>query len=163
MSCPALLPVLVELRSLEKAPTLDELLGQHLVRQGVEDINPAKLRYMIRSGRLALLFDGFDELELRVGYENAADYLQTLLESVSERAKIVLTSRTQHFQSTDQVCGPRSASGWRPSAASRVVVLGGLLRSAGREFLTNLYDGDTSRAAPVRPDRGHRGPARPGP
>ena len=86
--------------SLEKAPTLDELLAQHLIRQGVEDINPAKLRYMIRSGRLALLFDGFDELELRVGYDNAADYLQTLLESVTDRAKVMLTSRTQHFRSS---------------------------------------------------------------
>ena len=76
---PGLLPVLVELRSLEKAPTLDELLAQHLVRQGVET-SIRQLRYMIRSGRLALLFDGFDELELRVGYDNAADYLQTLLE-----------------------------------------------------------------------------------
>ncbi len=60
---PALLPVLVELRKLEKAPSLDELLAQHLVSQGVEDLGPAKLRYMISSGRLALLFDGFDELE----------------------------------------------------------------------------------------------------
>ena len=49
---------------------------------------------MIHSGRIALLFDGFDELELRVGYENAADYLQILLESVTERAKVILTSRT---------------------------------------------------------------------
>ena len=54
---------------------------------------------MIHSGRIGLLFDGFDELELRVGYDNAADYLQTLLESVTGRAKVVLTSRTQHFRS----------------------------------------------------------------
>ena len=40
---PSVLPVLVELRGLEKAPTLDELLAQHLVRHGVEDINPAEL------------------------------------------------------------------------------------------------------------------------
>ena len=46
---PGLLPVLVELRTLEKAPTLDDLLAQHLVRQGVEDVSPAKLRYMIQS------------------------------------------------------------------------------------------------------------------
>ena len=137
---PGVLPVLVELRSLEKAPTLDELLAQHLVRQGVEDINPAKLRYMIRSGRLALLFDGFDELELRVGYDNAADYLQTLLESVTERAKVVLTSRTQHFRSTAQV---RTALGERVAtvaAASRIVVLEDFSEPQILEFLANLYD-----------------------
>ena len=65
---------------------------------------------MIHSGRLGLLFDGFDELELRVGYDNAADYLQVLLESVTRRAKVVLTSRTQHFRSTAR-SAPRWASG----------------------------------------------------
>src|ERR1022692_3413188 len=142
---PGLLPILVELRSLEKAPSLDALLAQHLIGQGVEDINPAKLRYMIRSGRIALLFDGFDELELRVGYDNAADYLQVLLESVTERAKVVLTSRTQHFRSTDQV---RTALGQRVASltASRVVVLEDFSEEQMLRFLTNLYDGDQDHA-----------------
>ncbi|MGH3907949.1 MAG: NACHT domain-containing protein, partial [Pseudonocardiaceae bacterium] len=107
---PGLLPVLVELRSLEKAPSLDALLAQHLVHQQVEYFDLAKLRYMIRRGRLALLFDGFDELELRVGFDNAADYLSTLLREVTDSAKVVLTSRTQHFRSTAQV---RTALGIR--------------------------------------------------
>ncbi|MGH3915947.1 MAG: NACHT domain-containing protein, partial [Pseudonocardiaceae bacterium] len=94
---PGLPPVLVELRSLEKAPSLDELLVQYLVRQDVVAFDVPKLRYMIRSGRLALLFDGFDELELRVGFTHAADYLNTLLRAVTDQAKVVLTSRTQHF------------------------------------------------------------------
>ncbi|MBE1488937.1 eIF2A-related protein [Plantactinospora soyae] len=144
-SLPDLQPVLVELRSLEKAPSLDELLAQHLIRHQVEDINPAKLRYMIRSGRLALLFDGFDELELRLGYDNATDYLRTLLESVTDRAKVVLTSRTQHFRSTTQV---RTALGDRVAGltASRVVVLEDFTPEQIMQFLTNLYDGDAAAA-----------------
>ena len=142
---PGILPVLVELRGLEKAPSLDELLTQYLVRQGVEDINPAKLRYMIQSGRIALLFDGFDELELRVGYENATDYLRILLDSVIERAKVILTSRTQHFRSTEQV---RTALGERVEAltASRVVVLEDFSEEQILLFLTNLYGGEGTRA-----------------
>ncbi len=142
---PDVLPILVELRSLEKAPALDELLAQYLVRQGVEDINPAKLRYMINSGRTALLFDGFDELELRVGYENATDYLRVLLDSVTGRAKVVLTSRTQHFRSTEQV---RTALGERVEAltASRVVVLEDFSEEQVLQFLANLYGGDDARA-----------------
>ena len=150
---PSVQPILVELRSLEKAPTLDELLAQHLIRQGVEDINPAKLRYMIHSGRLALLFDGFDELELRVGYENATDYLRVLLDSVAGRAKVVLTSRTQHFRSTEQV---RTALGERVEAltASRVVVLEDFSEEQMLRFLTNLYGGDADRAStPIRSTR----------
>ncbi len=143
---PGLLPVLVELRSLEKAPTLDELLAQHLVREGVEAVDVVKLRYMISSGRLALLFDGFDELELRVGYDNAADYLGTLLHAVTDRAKVVLTSRTQHFRSTDQVL---TALGQQVSAltASRGVVLADFGDDQIRDFLTRHYQGDVERAA----------------
>lgn len=85
---PDVTPVLVELRYLEKGPTLDDLLAQHLLRQGVDDIGKEKLAYMIRSGRVALLFDGFDELELRVGYDSAADYLQSLLNSLAGQAKV---------------------------------------------------------------------------
>ena len=143
---PGVLPVLVELRRLEKAPSLDELLNQHLVSQGVEEISPAKLRYMITSGRLTLLFDGFDELELRVGYDNAADYLQVLLESVTGRAKVVLTSRTQHFLSTSQV---RTALGERVAirAASRVVIIEDFSDEQILRFLTRLYNSDGARAA----------------
>ncbi|CCH34934.1 pentapeptide repeat-containing protein [Actinosynnema sp. NPDC047251] len=142
---PGLLPVLVELRSLEKAPTLDELLAQHLVREGVDVVDIAKLRYMIRSGRLALLFDGFDELELRVGYDNAADYLGTLLNAVTDRAKVVLTSRTQHFRSANQVL---TALGQQVSAltAGRGVVLEDFTDGQIRDFLTRHYKGDAGRA-----------------
>ena len=141
---PGTLPILVELRGLEKAPALDELLTQYLVRQGVEDVNPAKLRYMIHSGRVGLLFDGYDELELRVGYDNATDYLQVLLESVTGRAKVVMTSRTQHFRSTEQV---KTALGERVStlAASQVVVLEDFSEEQIIRFLTNLF-GDEARA-----------------
>jgi uncharacterized protein YjbI with pentapeptide repeats len=154
---PSVTPVLVELRSLEKAPSLDELLAQHLARQGVDDINLTRLRYMIGSGRIALLLDGFDELELRVGYENAADYLQTLLFSLTAEAKVILTSRTQHFRSVRQVrdalsgrigTAGRTALGERVETRpeSRVVVLEEFSEGQILEFLTNLYNGDTDRA-----------------
>ncbi|MEV8508331.1 metallophosphoesterase [Actinoplanes sp. NPDC051475] len=143
---PGVLPILIELRSLEKAPSIDELLAQYLIRQGVEDFNSRKLEYMIRSGRVALLFDGFDELELRVGYDNAADYLQVLLSSVTGQAKVVLTSRTQHFLSDDQV---RTALGQRIAGlgASRIVVLEDFTPEQILTFLANQYGGDEARAA----------------
>lgn len=150
------MPILVELRSLEKAPSLDELLAQHLARQGVDDINLGKLRYMISSGRIALLLDGFDELELRVGYENAADYLQTLITAVTGQAKVIMTSRTQHFRSTRQVrdalsgrlAQGRTALGERVETRpeSRVVVLEEFSDEQITAFLTNLYEEDAVKA-----------------
>ncbi|WP_440901237.1 trypsin-like peptidase domain-containing protein [Actinosynnema sp.] len=138
-------PLLVELRSLQKAPTLNQLLANALVGQGVAVVDVDKLRYMIASGRVALLFDGFDELELRVGYDNAADYLRTLLEVVGGEAKVVLTSRTQHFRSAAQVL---TALGDEVVAtgASRVVELEDFTRGQIVEFLTKRYGGDHERA-----------------
>ncbi|MGH4017920.1 MAG: NACHT domain-containing protein, partial [Pseudonocardiaceae bacterium] len=142
---PGLMPVLVELRSLEKAPSLDELLAQHLVRQNVDAFDIKKLQYMIRSGRLALLFDGFDELKLRVGFDNAADYLHTLLRAVTDSAKVVLTSRTQHFRSITQI---RTALGDQLTAiaASQVAVLEDFTEEQIRQFLANHYGGNLHAA-----------------
>ena len=143
---PGVTPILVELRHLEKAPTLDELLMQHLVRQGVKgDFSTAKLRYMITSGRVALLFDGFDELELRVGYDHAAEYLQALLDSATGQAKVILTSRTQHFRSTEQVL---TVLGKRVEdrVGSSVVVLEEFSDAQILEFLTKLHPDEPRRA-----------------
>jgi WD40 repeat protein len=96
-------PVLVEMRSLEKAHRLDALVAHHLSLAGLERIDLAGFRYMLREGRVALLFDGFDELALRVSYERAAEHLDTLIEAAGGSAKVVVTSRTQHFLSEAQI------------------------------------------------------------
>ncbi len=142
---PDLLPILVELRHLNRRNTIDELLAQFLIENNVEDITATRIHYMVASGRLALLFDGFDELEQRVGYDNAAEYLQRLLDSVTEDAKLVLTSRTQHFQSTEQV---RTAFGARVAnlPGSRIVSLEPFSQQQIMAYLEHLYGGDTAAA-----------------
>jgi len=107
---PHLVPLLVELRALEKARGLDELVAQHLTAAGEDRFDLPAFRYMLREGRVALLFDGFDELAFRVTYDRAADHLATLLQAAEGRAKVVITSRTQHFVSDEQV---RTALGAR--------------------------------------------------
>jgi len=69
---PHLVPLLVELRALEKARGLDELVAQHLTAAGENRFDLPAFRYMLREGRVALLFDGFDELAFRVTYDRAA-------------------------------------------------------------------------------------------
>ncbi|MEO7194739.1 MAG: pentapeptide repeat-containing protein [Pseudonocardiaceae bacterium] len=100
---------------------------------------------MIRRGRLVLLFDGFDELELRIGYDNAADYLNILLRAVQEDAKVVLTSRPQHFRSTAQI---RTALGDQVAAlgTSRVAVLEDFNKEQTLQFLANYYRGNMGAA-----------------
>ncbi len=89
-------PLLIELRELGRAKTLDELIGGHLLKHK-EPANAKHLRYMVKTGRIALLFDGFDELAQRVTYEKVGSHLDTLLEAASEYSKVLVSSRKQHF------------------------------------------------------------------
>ncbi len=92
-------PLLIEMRYLEKGRSLDELVAQHLTREGM-DFEKEPFHYMLNQGQIVLLFDGFDELALRVTYDRVTEHLNTLIEAATgEYAKIVLTSRTQHFKS----------------------------------------------------------------
>jgi predicted NACHT family NTPase len=100
---PPVVPMLVELRHLEKAHSLRELLASHLTRAEMDHIDHCAFAHMLREGQVALLFDGFDELALRVSYDRAVDHLETLIQAAVGRAKVVLTSRTQHFRSDAEV------------------------------------------------------------
>ena len=100
---PHLTPVLLELRALEKAHTLEQLIAQHMAAAGEEYIDLKALPYMLREGRIALLVDGFDELALRVTYHRAAEHFETLMQAAGGDAKVVVTSRTQHFENDQQI------------------------------------------------------------
>jgi len=144
-SADAPIPILVEMRELEKGRSLDELIAQHLARHRVEAIDLRAFHYMLDQGRICLLFDGFDELAVRISYDRVTRHLETLLGAAAARhAKVVVTSRTQHFQSDAQVMTalgkqveslPRHRIGWiRRFDTSQI-----------RAFLTRRL-GDAARA-----------------
>jgi WD40 repeat protein len=140
-----LVPVLLQMRSLEKGRSLDALLAQHFAQEAMESFSPAKFRYMLQQGRIALLFDGFDELALRVTYEKAADHFATLLQAASGNAKVVLTSRRQHFLSESQV---KTALVQQIEILSghRLAILQPFQREQVRHFLINFFAGDEVKA-----------------
>ncbi|MCQ0004169.1 NACHT domain-containing protein [Actinomadura madurae] len=100
---PHVIPILIELRALDKAHSVDGLVAAHLANHGEELIDLKAFHYMLRQGRIVLLFDGFDELVTRMTYDQAADHLDTLLQAAQDKAKVVVASRTQHFESQAQV------------------------------------------------------------
>jgi len=140
-----LIPILIEMRHLEKSRSLDQLLGQHFAQEGMEDFSPARFRYMLEQGRIALLFDGFDELVLRVTYDRAADHLETLLQAAIGTAKVIVTSRKQHFISDQQV---KMAMGEQVDqvAGRRIATLLPFDRGQIGRFLES-YCGDAQRAS----------------
>ncbi|MCK9894003.1 TIR domain-containing protein [Frankia sp. AgB32] len=141
---PELTPLFVELRNLDKAHTVDGLVAAHLANHGHDHIDLKAFRYMLRQGRIVLLFDGFDELVARVTYDRAADHLDNLLQAAQGDAKIIVASRTQHFQTNAQVL---TALGDRLGLLPqrRVLTIEDFAPSQVRAYLVNRY-GDAPAA-----------------
>jgi WD40 repeat protein len=145
---PEVAPILIELQALDKAHSVDGLVAAHLANHGESRIDLRAFRYLLRQGRVVLLFDGFDELATRVSYDRAADHLKTLLGAAEDRAKIVVASRTQHFQNDAQV---RTALGERVGLLPqrRILMLEDFTQDQIGRYLVNRY-GQDRRAADER-------------
>ncbi|MFE4328258.1 TIR domain-containing protein [Streptomyces sp. NPDC056831] len=141
---PHLTPLLIPLNTLDRAHSLEGLVAAHLAGHGVDTIDLRALRYMLAQGRVVLLFDGFDELVNRVSYDRAADHLQVLLDAAVDRAKIVVSSRTQHFKSHDQIL---TALGERVGLLPqrRILAVEGFTPDQVRSYLVRTY-GDEHQA-----------------
>jgi len=97
-------PVLVEMDKLEKRHDLPTLLAAHFAQADVPGFNYKAFQYLLEEGRIALLFDGFDELADRVTYDSVNAHFDTVLSAArGGHAKVVLSSRRQHFLSEAQV------------------------------------------------------------
>ncbi|HRI65650.1 MAG TPA: pentapeptide repeat-containing protein, partial [Polyangium sp.] len=99
-------PVLVEMHRLEKQADLSALLAAHFTVADVPGYNFKAFQYMLNEGRIALLFDGFDELAGHLTYDTVTKHFETVLSATAgERAKVVLSSRRQYFLSDSQIKG----------------------------------------------------------
>ena len=137
-------PFLIELRTVEKGPDLYDLVAQHLLRLNVGDVTTEKVQHLVSSGRVAVLLDGYDELVQKVTYPTADAYLGTLLAAATGEAKIVLTSRSQHFRDDGQVRRVLDRRTGRDPA--RVLELEDFSDGQIRDFLTRLYKGNQTEA-----------------
>ncbi|HVS00959.1 MAG TPA: pentapeptide repeat-containing protein [Thermoanaerobaculia bacterium] len=134
------LPILLQMRDLEKGRSLDALLAQHFALGKVEDFSPRRFRYMLEQGHVTLLFDGFDELALRVTYPRALEHFDTLLEAASGAAKVVVTSRRQHFLSDQQILTALGGQVER-LRGQRIGILQPFNREQVRSFLVKFCGG----------------------
>ncbi|WP_051452189.1 TIR domain-containing protein [Actinospica robiniae] len=142
---PELVPLYIELRSLDKAHSVEGLVSSHLANFRHRQIDLDVFQNLLRAGRIVLLFDGFDELVTRVTYDRAADHLRRLIATAEGKAKIVVASRTQHFKSAQQVL---TALGEQVGLGSRrrMLSIEPFDTDQIRSYLTRHYDNDASRA-----------------
>ena len=96
-------PVLVEMRYLEKTLSLRSLLAQHFGAADAGSVDIDAFLYMLREGRVVLLFDGFDELAVRVTRDQVLQHFATITGAAEGKAKVLISSRRQHFHDDGQV------------------------------------------------------------
>ncbi|WP_437969078.1 pentapeptide repeat-containing protein [Sorangium sp. So ce260] len=131
-----LVPVLIEMSRLEKQRSLNVLVAQHFALAD-EPVDPRAFNYMLAEGRIALLFDGFDELALRLTYDRVLEHFETVVQAAEGVAKVVVTSRTQHFLDDRQI-KQELARRAEQVQGYRLVQLQGFGEPQIRRFLGNL-------------------------
>ncbi|MCM3883271.1 pentapeptide repeat-containing protein, partial [Frankia sp. R82] len=147
---PHLTPMLLELRDLDKTHNLDQLVASHLAGADEVRFDLDAFHYLLRQGRIALLFDGYDELAVRISYARAAEHLATLLNAAEGNAKVVVTSRSEHFLS-DQGARTALGSSVERITGSRLARMEGFTQEQIEHFLIQRYRAEHSSAAKSRP------------
>jgi 3',5'-cyclic AMP phosphodiesterase CpdA len=98
----AVTPIVIFLRDREKHQSVDEMVSSVFIPSRA-NFNADRFEHSLEAGALTLLIDGYDEFAVRVGYLNAAAQLNTFIQALRGRAKILLTTRPNHFRSADEV------------------------------------------------------------
>jgi hypothetical protein len=111
------IPLLIPLRDYAKQTSVEALLSEfffnkHKIALRSYDV----FRVLNRMGRILLIFDGFDEMAARVDHNTVVANFWELAKAVEPGAKVLLSSRTEHFPDA-QVA--RELFGAKASASTR--------------------------------------------
>jgi len=97
------IPLVIPLRDYAKAVTVESLFSEFFFRR--YDIRLPGYRcfdQLNRMGRLLLLFDGFDEMAVRLDRQKMVENFRELARVVVPGSKAILTCRTEHFPDIQQ-------------------------------------------------------------
>jgi formylglycine-generating enzyme required for sulfatase activity len=96
------IPILISLHYYAKTVSLQQLITDFLVnRYGIQASYEAFTRFNA-DGKLALLFDGFDEMAQKVDYQTTVDNFEELARAVEQQSKVILTCRTPYFRTRQE-------------------------------------------------------------
>ena len=95
-------PVLIKLHHVRKEIRLESIVIAHfaeqLTSQEMQEFNFARFEYLVRRGRIVLLFDAFDEMAERLKPAVMRENLKQLIRPVISGGRVLLTARTHYFQ-----------------------------------------------------------------
>ena len=97
------IPILIKLGGYSEYSDIRQLIIEVLRRDfelPIENYN--QFETLLRSGKLLLILDGFDEMSMRANKAKMLDNFKEIISIITENAKIIITSRTHYFHSTSE-------------------------------------------------------------
>ena len=94
----ARIPVLINLKDVSKALSLENIIYEHFSRTASMNVAPEAFLHLLKEGKILLIFDGFDEMATQ---SNASLTMKNFLElnrAFGGNGKILLTCRTHYFK-----------------------------------------------------------------
>ncbi|HMV86823.1 MAG TPA: pentapeptide repeat-containing protein [Blastocatellia bacterium] len=99
-------PVLVKLLNVRKEVSLESIIISHFSEQldkaEMDDFSFSRFEYLVRRGRIVLLFDAFDEMAERVRPLVMRNNLKELIRLSEQGGKVLLTCRTHYFRNREE-------------------------------------------------------------
>jgi hypothetical protein len=95
-------PFLVPFGQFRRLANFEGMILSSLQSKKVTDYTAGAFAYLVQQNRVVLILDGFDEL-LEERPEEAQRNLRELIETLDGRGKVVITSRSTFFRTSDEV------------------------------------------------------------
>jgi predicted NACHT family NTPase len=94
-------PLFITLRDHAKIIDVDTVIaGFFFVKHNIR-LDGKVFDRLNRTGKLLIIFDGFDEMADKVDGQKAIDNFWALADVITESSKVILTCRTEHFPTTN--------------------------------------------------------------
>ncbi len=98
------IPLFISLRDYSKAINIQQLITDLLLNHyGVQISGFTVFQKFLETGKMVLIFDGFDEMATRVDKKTTIENFNELSKVVTANSKMILTCRTHYFRSQSHV------------------------------------------------------------
>ncbi|HLK59109.1 MAG TPA: TIR domain-containing protein [Chthonomonadaceae bacterium] len=95
-------PVRIPLQEVRKDISLESILIYHFSSRGLPGLVYPRFEYLMRNGKVLLLFDAFDEMADRIRWETTQSNFRELRRAAEQKGKVILTCRTHYFKDRNE-------------------------------------------------------------
>jgi len=98
-----IIPVRIELKSYREAIDYEAMIISHLSDFKVNTTGYQAFDFLLRTGKVLLILDAFDEMAVQVNEEITKENFDELYKAVNGKSKVILTCRTHYFREHPEI------------------------------------------------------------